>query len=175
MLMPQAEKNAFVAERLFLTQAMRLVAGPVSVITAGTGDDRTGATVTSAHSLSIEPEVMAVSISLQSSTFPVIQRYGHFCVNVLAVHQHPIADRFAGRGGLKGTARYEGAAWRPLTTGALALEDALVSIDCLVEDILPRHSHALILGRVQAIALGDAAPPLLYQDGTYGSYTRPAA
>ncbi len=173
MLLPQAETNFFPGEhRPALPKAMRLVAGPVSVVTAGVGTERTGATVTTAHSLSVEPEVMVVSINRSSSTFTAIAEHRHFCINVLAVDQSATADRFAGRGGIKGPARYDGARWRKLETGALALEDALTSIDCIVEDIILRHSHALILGRVQAIVIGEAGrPPLLYRDGRYGSYS----
>ncbi|MBX3569251.1 MAG: flavin reductase family protein [Rhizobiaceae bacterium] len=167
MLVPQVERQAFEAQRPFLTEAMRRVAGPVSVITAGIGDDRTGATVTTAQSLSIEPESMMVAINLGSSTFPVISRHNHYCVNVLRADQQPVADRFAGRGGLKGRARYEGARWEVLETGALALDGALASIDCAVEDIILRHSHALILGRVMAVVLGDPGSGLVYRDGAY--------
>jgi flavin reductase (DIM6/NTAB) family NADH-FMN oxidoreductase RutF len=153
-----------------LREAMRLVAGPVCVVTAGTGEERTGATVTSAHSLALEPEVMAISLNRATSTFPVIEKSGHYCVNVLALHHQTVAERFAGIGGLKGAARYAGAAWHALATGALALEGALAAIDCSVEDIIVRHTHALILGRVRAVELGGNAPPLLYRNGEYGAF-----
>ncbi len=152
-----------------LKQAMRHLAGGVCVITAGTGDERTGATVTSAHSLSVEPETMIVSINRSSSSWPVIVRHGHFCVNVLADHQQAVAERFAGIGGIKGIARYEGAEWETLATGALALGGALAAIDCALDDIIERHSHALIIGRVQALRLGTGRP-LVYHDGRFGRY-----
>ncbi|TIT82273.1 MAG: hypothetical protein E5W45_02130, partial [Mesorhizobium sp.] len=59
-----------------------------------------------------------------------INQHRHFCVNVLLADQMAIAERFAGRGGLKGSARYEGASWSALATGALALEDSLAAVDC---------------------------------------------
>jgi flavin reductase (DIM6/NTAB) family NADH-FMN oxidoreductase RutF len=158
------------ARRPFLTDAMRLMVGPVCVVTAGRGKDRTGATVTTAHSLSIEPEVMVVSINLSSSTYNAISRYRHYCVNVLTAEQQHIADRFAGRGGVKGVERYDGARWTPTGTGAMALEGALASIDCSVEDVLIRHSHALILGRVEAVVLGEDSSSLIYRSGRYGSH-----
>ncbi|ESY10705.1 hypothetical protein X750_32085 [Mesorhizobium sp. LNJC394B00] len=55
---------------------MRHLAGAVSVVTAGIGDERTGATITTAHSLSVEPEVMVVSINLSSSTWAAITGIG---------------------------------------------------------------------------------------------------
>jgi flavin reductase (DIM6/NTAB) family NADH-FMN oxidoreductase RutF len=155
-----------------LKQAMRHLVGAVCVVTAGTGDDRTGATVTSAHSLSIEPETMLVSINLSSSSWPVIRRYGHFCVNILAADQQAIADRFAGRGGIKGKDRYDGADWRILETGALALDGALASIDCHVEEVVERHSHALIFGAVRAVVTG-GGDALVYSHGRYGAHVTP--
>ena len=150
-----------------LKEAMRHLAGGVSVVTAGTGDERTGATVTSAHSLSVEPETMVVSINLSSSTWPVIRRFGHFCVNLLADHQQEVADRFAGRGGVKGADRYLGAEWQTLETGAGALIGALASVDCEVDEIIERHSHALILGAVRSVVVS-GGHPLVYSHGRYG-------
>src|SRR6218665_1373598 len=81
--------------------AMRNMAGGVSVITAGRGDERTGATVTSATALSVDPATMIVNINRSSSSWPVIRDARHFCVNILSDEQQAVADRFAGRGGLK--------------------------------------------------------------------------
>ena len=150
-----------------LKDAMRHLAGGVSVVTAGTGDERTGATVTTAHSLSVDPETMVVSINLSSSTWPVIRRFGHYCVNLLAQGQQPVADRFAGRGGVKGRERYLGAEWTVLETGAGVLVGAVASVDCEVEEIIERHSHALILGTVRAVAV-NGGEPLVYSHGRYG-------
>ena len=163
------ERPALMADPVGLKQAMRHLVGGVSVVTAGTGEERTGATVTSAHSLSMEPETMLISINMSSSTWPVIRRTGHFCVNILRSDQRAVADRFAGRDGLKGAARYEGAAWSVLETGALALDGALASIDCEVDHILERHSHALIFGAVRAVVTG-SGPALVYSHGHYGGY-----
>lgn len=155
-----------------LKQAMRHLVGGVCVVTAGIGEARTGATVTSAHSLSVEPETMLVSINLSSSTWTAIRAHRHFCVNLLGADHSAIADRFAGRGGLKGPARYEGARWLPLETGALALDGALAAIDCEVEHVVERHSHAFIFGAVRAIRLGESGPALVYSQGRYGAYGR---
>jgi 3-hydroxy-9,10-secoandrosta-1,3,5(10)-triene-9,17-dione monooxygenase reductase component len=147
--------------------AMRRLVGGVSVITAGAGEARTGLTVTSALSLSMEPPTMLVCVNRSASTWPVIHREGHFCVNILdARHQH-VADRFTGRDGVKGADRYEGARWRQFATGAFGLEDALAVIDCAVEEILERHSHGIVIGAVQAIHIGAGGEALAYAHGRY--------
>ena len=147
--------------------AMRRLVGGVSVITAGTGEARTGLTVTSAHSLSMEPPTMLVCVNRSASTWPVIRREGCFCVNILhARHQH-VADRFTGRDGVKGADRYDGARWRQFATGAFGLEDALAVIDCTVEEIIERHSHGIVIGAVRAIHLGGGGEALVYGHGRY--------
>ncbi len=149
--------------------AMRTMAGGVCVITAGHGGERTGATVTSATALSMEPPTMIVHINRSSSTWPVIARNRHFCVNILTELQRPVADRFSGFGGIKGAARYEGAGWTQLLSGAPVLEEALANIDCEVDHILERHSHAIILGRVLSVRTG-TGQPLVYNNGRYGIF-----
>src|SRR6218665_3876124 len=90
----EAEVAAFKA-------AMRHLAGAVSVITTGRGDQRTGFTATSVSSFSMEPPAMLVCLNRTSSSWPVLQEHQGFCINVLAHDQLHVADRFAGRGGAK--------------------------------------------------------------------------
>ncbi|QRM57596.1 flavin reductase family protein [Sinorhizobium sp. BG8] len=152
-----------------LKSAMRSVSGAVSVITAGAGSERTGATVTSATALSVDPPTMIVNINRSSSTYPVIRRYGHFCVNILASQHQDVANRFAGIGGVKGEARYEGAPWTTRLSGAPVLVGALAAIDCELEEIIERHSHGIVIGRVVQITLGDGQS-LVYNNGRYGGF-----
>ncbi|MGE3831486.1 MAG: flavin reductase family protein [Parvibaculaceae bacterium] len=154
---------------LNLRDAMRLSAGGVSVVTAGIGQDRTGLTVTTATSLSVDPPTMVVCVNRDSSSWPVIEKHRHFCVNYLAQHQADIADRFAGRNGEKGTARYAGAEWTTLATGASVLVDAIAAVDCAVDDYIIRHSHAIVVGRVQALTVKGGLP-LIYGQGRYGAF-----
>jgi len=149
-----------------LKAAMRQLAGGVSVVTAGFDEGRTGATVTSATALSVEPATIIVNINLGSSVWPVINRHNHFCVNILSAHQQAVADRFAGKDGIKGAARYDDAEWYKLESGALALHGALASVDCAVEDVIERHTHAIIIGRALKIVTGEGEP-LLYHGGAY--------
>jgi flavin reductase (DIM6/NTAB) family NADH-FMN oxidoreductase RutF len=151
-----------------LKDAMRQLAGGVCVITAGAGEERTGLTATSAVSLSMAPPTMIVCINREASALPIIQLRGHFCINVLASGHRDVADRFAGRGGVKGAARYAESNWSRLATGALALEDAVASIDCEVEEFIERHSHVIVLGAVRALQVRSGRA-LIYGQGQYGA------
>lgn len=156
----QAEAPSFRA-------ALRHLAGGVSVITTGQGADRTGLTVTSLASLSAEPPTVMFGLNLGSSSFPVLARHRSFGVNFLNATQKQIADRFAGRGGEKGEARYAGAGWTQGVTGAPLLEGALAALDCEVEELIERHSHAIVIGRVREVRLGGDDAALVYWRGDY--------
>ena len=148
-------------------QAMRRLAGGVGLITVGSGDDRAGLTATSVTSLSAEPPRLLVCINRNSSAWPLLAEYRSFGVKLLDAGQQDLADRFAGRGGEKGPARFSGARWKSLVTGTPLLEDALASFDCTVEEIIERHSHAIVIGRIEAVDLGHWSDPLLYWSGVY--------
>ena len=147
--------------------AMRHLAGGVSVITAGRGSEITGMTVTSVASLSVEPATLIVSINRESSSWPLVQRLGFFGVNILAADQLDVAERFTGKGGLKGAERFADAQWISRVSGVPLLHGALAAIDCAVEDILERHSHAIVIGRVLDFTSSGHTAALAYWQGRY--------
>ena len=146
--------------------AMRRLFGGVSVITVGDGDTRTGLTLTSTVPLSTDPPLILICVNRGSSSWPVIVADRRFCVNLLDARHQAVAERFSGLGGVKGTARYKGAAWRQ-ATGAWALADALAVMDCAVEELIERHSHAIVIGRVKHVEIGEGGQALLYGHGRY--------
>jgi flavin reductase (DIM6/NTAB) family NADH-FMN oxidoreductase RutF len=160
------------SERDAFRFAMRNLASGVAVITTGSGVARTGFTAISAASLAVDPPSLIVCIDRRSSTWPVLLAARRFCVNVLAEDQAAVADSFAGRGGLMGTARYHGASWQQTASGAWALMGALVSFDCLLEEAIERHTHAILIGAVRAIVPGSGAlRPLVHWQSAYRRLT----
>ncbi|CCM79192.1 flavin reductase family protein [Rhizobium mesoamericanum] len=147
--------------------SMRQLAGAVSVITVGEHDDRTGFTATSVSSLSADVPSLIVSVNRASSSWPAMEKYRRFCVNVLASDQEHVAKSFAGLGGRRGAERYADAHWYCLATGMAALRDALTVLDCELEKVLNHHSHAILIGRVCAIEIREDVEPLLYWRGGY--------
>ena len=147
--------------------AMRQLTGGVSVITAGKGRDISGMTVTSVSSLSVDPPSLIVSLNRESSSWPLVKRYGFFGVNILTSDQVDIAERFTGKGGLKGADRFAGAPWTTRASGVPLLAVALAAIDCEVEDVVERHSHAIVIGRVLDVAVSARTAALAYWQGRY--------
>jgi flavin reductase (DIM6/NTAB) family NADH-FMN oxidoreductase RutF len=147
--------------------AMRRLTGGVSVITAGRGKDISGMTVTSVSSLSLEPSALIVSVNRMASSFPLIRRYGFLGVNILSADQLEIAERFTGKHGTKGAERFAGAQWFTRASGVPLLAVALAAIDCEVEEVVERHSHAIVIGRVLDVQLSADSAALAYWQGQY--------
>jgi flavin reductase (DIM6/NTAB) family NADH-FMN oxidoreductase RutF len=150
--------------------AMREFASGVALITTGRGEWRAGCTATSLCSLSLDPPTLIVCVALASSTLPLIRAHENFGVSILASTEVALADRFAGRTGVKGAARFTGADWETLVTGAPLLRDALCQVDCIVDETLERHTHAVLIGRVAAVRRGAAAPALVHRRGQFGQF-----
>jgi flavin reductase (DIM6/NTAB) family NADH-FMN oxidoreductase RutF len=147
--------------------AMRHLTGGVSVITVGRGKDITGMTVTSVSSFSVDPPTLIVSVNREASSWPLLKRHGFFGINILTADQLDIAERFSGKNGLKGADRFAGAQWTTRVSGVPLLVGALSAIDCEAEDIIERHSHALVIGRVLDIQTSQRTAALAYWQGRY--------
>ncbi|WP_274630539.1 flavin reductase family protein [Arvimicrobium flavum] len=146
---------------------MRQIVGNVSVITAGVGEDRSGLVVISMVSLSANPPKVIACVNRASSTWPIIERFGHFGVSSLAAHHQPVAERFSGFGGIKGPDRYHGAEWMTLKTGASLLKDATAVFDCQLDEMIDRGSHSIIVGSVVAVDTHERNEALVYWRGGY--------
>jgi flavin reductase (DIM6/NTAB) family NADH-FMN oxidoreductase RutF len=145
---------------------MRRLAGGVSIITAGHGNDITGMTVTSLTSLSATPPRLLVSINRQASSFALIERHRLFGVNILGSDQHGIADQFS-NARLKGGQRFDGIEWIPGASGVPLLGHSLAVIECEVEEIIERHSHGIIVGSLLNFELSPRLSGLVYWNGQY--------
>ncbi len=146
---------------------MRHQAGAVTVIAAGPEGQRAGLTATAFSSLSDSPPTILACVSLNASAHAVISHEKVFSVNILAGDQQDVAERFAGRMGTKGEARFSGLEWSTLRTGAPILVGALASLDC---ELLDRHefsTHSIFIGKVVDGQFRPEAAPLLYFRNDY--------
>lgn len=152
--------------------ACRHLAGGVSVITVGSGERRSGLTATAVKSLAIEPPTVIICVNRSSSSWPLLVEHRAFGVNILSAHHKELAERFSGFGGIKGADRYAGAAWSKLVTGVPLLADAIAALDCELEEVIERHSHAIVLGRVVGVITApnaaDANPLIYWRNGMRG-------
>jgi len=147
--------------------AMRQLAGGVCLLAHGIGPARAGMTATAVTSLSSEPPSLVVCINRSSSSYPGLGLGAAFTVNVLGAHQEELADRFAGRTGLTGAARFAEGRWVDSPRGAPLLLDSLAAFACVVDDLFEKHTHAIVVGRVTGVAARRQGGALVHWRGAY--------
>lgn len=146
---------------------MRHQAGAVAVIACGPVGARAGLTATAVASLSDRPPMLLVCVNRAAGTHDVIVKANAFSVNLLSAEQQSVAEKFAGRSGLKGEDRFAGLTWRHLVTGSPILDDALASLDCELAEQHTFTTHSIFIGNVVGGRFCAEAKPLLYFRGDY--------
>ena len=122
----------------------------VTVITASGAQGPAGFACQAFAALSLVPPLVLFCPGCTSATWPVIERAGRFCANVLADGQQELARRF----GTTGTDRFAGVPWSPSPSGPV-LDGVLTWVECAVEAVHEAGDHYLVTGRHAA---GLAAP-----------------
>jgi flavin reductase (DIM6/NTAB) family NADH-FMN oxidoreductase RutF len=147
--------------------AMRQLASGVSIVTNGSGEGRNGFTATSISSLSADPPTLIVCVNRSASFYAQLSAGDLFGVSVLGEAHTEIADRFAGRSDAKGAERFRAGRWIATPDGVPLLADALAAFECEAEEIIERHSHAILVGRVRLARPRAGGGALLYWRGGY--------
>jgi flavin reductase (DIM6/NTAB) family NADH-FMN oxidoreductase RutF len=148
--------------------AMRELVAGVCIVTTGLGAARAGLTATSVSSLSMAPPSLLVGIQCTSRALKALTAFGTFGVNLLAGHQRDIAERFAGRVGLQGDARFDDSEWTTGHSGVPLLPSALATVECTIERVMEWHTHRVIIGAVSSMQVRGEADALVYWRGGYG-------
>lgn len=147
---------------------MRRLAASVTIVAAGQPGARAGLTATAVCSVSADPPQLLVCVNRSADAHDLIAATGSFTVNILADGQLNLADRFAGRGGHEGEAKFELGDWTTLATGAPILEGSCASFDCVVKGSLSTGTHTIYVGVVEAVRSDREITAILYHDGRYG-------
>jgi flavin reductase (DIM6/NTAB) family NADH-FMN oxidoreductase RutF len=146
---------------------MAHVAGHVHVVTTAGAAGTSGFTAIAVASVSDDPPTLLVCLNRKSANGGLIEANGVFAINALPAGAEVLAETFAGRRGLAGAARFGAGVWTQLVTGSPVLEGALVSFDCRLVELKPMATHAIVIGRVEAVRIGPAGAALAYFDRAY--------
>ncbi|WP_395297049.1 flavin reductase family protein [Kitasatospora hibisci] len=145
------------------TRTMARVPGPVAVATTvDRAGRRWGFTASSFSSLSMTPPLVLVCLGKSASTHRAFVTADSFMVNVLAQEQSGIALRFA----RSGVDRFEAGDTLPLELGLPGIPEAAVRVACSMHQVLDGGDHSILIGRVEAAAVG-ADAPLVYCDRAF--------
>ncbi|MBZ0216651.1 MAG: flavin reductase [Fimbriimonadaceae bacterium] len=148
-------------------EAMSRLGAAVHVITTNGTDGRCGFTASSVCSVTDEPPTVLVCLNRSSSVHQMFKDNGIFCINTLAAGHEHISNMFAGFTGVAMADRFNAGEWFTLATGAPAMADALVSIDCRISSIAEVGTHSVMFGEVQAIHFGEDSEALMYLRRSY--------
>jgi flavin reductase (DIM6/NTAB) family NADH-FMN oxidoreductase RutF len=143
------------------------LAAPVTVITAGEGERRTGLTVSSLVVAEGDPSRIYFLLGSTTDLFYGLEQYGKFVVHVLETGDHAIADVFAGLrpspGGKFVDLDVEQSEWGPVIKGARTLAY------CTYEGGDEETFFIVAEGKVDKIEISGIEDPLVYFRGRYRS------
>lgn len=158
------DPDAVSAARRFRDVLGRFASG-VTVVTAVSNGEPVGMTCQSFSSVSLDPPLVLFIPARTTRAWPMIQRSGRFCVNILAAGQETLSNQMASRGADK----FAGVDWTPSeVTGAPRLAGALAYVDCAVHTVHEAGDHYVVIGRVlDLVVSSEATEPLLFFTGSY--------
>jgi flavin reductase (DIM6/NTAB) family NADH-FMN oxidoreductase RutF len=147
---------------------MRQLAAGVTIVTTALDGARAGLTATAVCSVSAEPPQLLACVNREAEAHSLLLASGRLAINLLSAGQRGLADRFSGRTGVNGEARFGAGRWTTLVSGAPILEDAPASFDCEIVTVQEAGTHTIFIARVLAVAVRPGLPPIVYADGAYG-------
>jgi flavin reductase (DIM6/NTAB) family NADH-FMN oxidoreductase RutF len=153
-----------------LRSALGLFTTGVTVITTRRPDgSHTGLTVNSFTSVSLEPPLVLFCLASRSTLVPAFRQAQHFAVNVLAKGQQALSNMFA----KPSLNMWEGVQYRIGVHGCALIAGALGTFECARREAVPGGDHLIVVGEVVCFeAVEPRAEPLVFCQGTYGTFTR---
>ncbi len=146
--------------------ALRHLVGQVSVITVSGAGGETGLTLTSASALSTAPPMLIACINRAASAHAALRLGAVIGWQVLGAAQQSVAERFSGKGGVQGAARFDGAEWQ-VERGAKLLVGANMACAAQIESLSDHASHTVVIARILSLNSAPNAGTLAYRDGAY--------
>ena len=135
--------------------AMARLGAAVNIITTAGPEGKGGFTASAVCSVTDDPAMLLVCINRTSNSGAVAKANGILCVNTLAAGHEELAGVFAGATKCSMEDRFLVGDWGTLETGAPVLQDAVVSFDCRITDMVDKGTHTVLFAEIQAIRQGN--------------------
>lgn len=146
---------------------MSLLVGAVNVITTDGAAGLAGFTASAVCSVTDQPPTLLVCMNRSSFAHRFFVENRSICVNVLSAGQQDLSALFANRD-VTMESRFAQVAWLPLSTGAPALEGALVNFDGVITHIHDVGSHSIFITELRDIRLAsESSQGLAYFNRAY--------
>jgi flavin reductase (DIM6/NTAB) family NADH-FMN oxidoreductase RutF len=143
-----------------LRSVLRAFPSGICVVTIDLEGQRTGLTVGSLTSLSLEPALVGFALGHQASLHELLRGAGEFGVSLLGGEQEAVAQHFARS--VPPIALWTGIELRDDVDGPPLLAGARGWLRCTVEAEHRAGDHTIFLGRVTWVEAGTPGPALVY-------------
>lgn len=138
----------------------------VCVITALNEGKPAGMVVGTFTSVSLDPPLVGFFPDKSSSSWPMIEQAGHFCVNVLGSDQQDVCRAVTA----KGDAKFVGVEYVVSDHDLPIITDAIASIECRLYSVTEAGDHWFVLGEVLRMETVRDDDPMLFHRGRYGGF-----
>ncbi|EJB0229340.1 TPA: NADH-dependent FMN reductase RutF [Escherichia coli] len=152
--------------------AMSCMGAAVNIITTDGPAGRAGFTASAVCSVTDTPPTLLVCLNRGASVWPVFNENRTLCVNTLSAGQEPLSNLFGGKTPMEH--RFAAARWQTGVTGCPQLEEALVSFDCRISQVVSVGTHDILFCAVEAIHRHATPYGLVWFDRSYHALMRPA-
>jgi flavin reductase (DIM6/NTAB) family NADH-FMN oxidoreductase RutF len=142
----------------------RHAAGVVVLTCDGAAGVAIGMTATSVCSVSARPPQLLACIDRRARMLAAVSRQGRFAVNVLGRRHRWVSETCARPGGDKSLP--DRAVVRPHEATPM-LRDAHAGLSCALVAVHEAATHAICVGQVEWVELGDPDEALVYAGGAY--------
>lgn len=149
-------------EKQAYREAMARLGAAVNVITTDGPGGRAGFTASAVCSVTDTPPTLLVCANRTNDSYPAMKANAVLCVNTLAGAHEELSPVFAGMTDHTMEARFEGATWHTMLTGAPVLDGSLVAFDCRIDQIIEVGTHDVFICSVEAVEVGEANEGLIY-------------
>ena len=150
-----------------LREVMRSFPSGICVVSIEHEGHRTGLTVGSLVSLSLEPPLVGFALGHQAQLHELLRGAGEFGVSLLAANQEALAQHFARS--VPPIALWTGVQLRDDVDGPPLLAGSLGWLRCRVSADHPAGDHTFFVGEVVRAEVGSREPALVYVRQGYSS------
>jgi flavin reductase (DIM6/NTAB) family NADH-FMN oxidoreductase RutF len=150
-----------------LRDVMRSFPSGICVVTIAFEQHRTGLTVGSLVSLSLDPALVGFAVSREAAMHELLREAGGCAISILAAGQEWLAQHFAR--GVPPIAMWHKVGMEEGANGAPLLVGALGWLECTLRQEVVAGTHTFFVCDVRRAELGEDAPALVRVRGEYMS------
>ncbi|EIZ80152.1 flavin reductase-like, FMN-binding protein [Novosphingobium sp. Rr 2-17] len=140
----------------------------VCIITALVDGKPAGLVVGSFTSVSLDPPLVGFFPDKSSTSWPLVEKAGHFAVNIMGADQQPVCRAVSA----KGEAKFLGVDYVISDHNLPIIANSLAVIECRLYSVTEAGDHWFVLGEVLRMETVREDDPMLFHRGRYGSFAQ---